>query len=168
MTGAFQSVKQSFSIRSGLCRMSFWEGNRAWLYARQQVAQELRARRTRTANSWISKEEFLQNFYWSHWSGQIVELVKEKKDSVMNLLTDELLCLKWQKLKETRSHLSFFSLKTGSSKTPRESQLLGFWLYVSLQGGDVMSYVIKWGNRACAESGGSLLVSSRSGYFRYI
>lgn len=62
MTGAFQSVKQTFSIRSGLCRMNCWEGKRAWIYARQQVAQEMRARRTRTANSWISKEQFLQNF----------------------------------------------------------------------------------------------------------
>lgn len=158
MVGTFQSVKQTSSIRSGLRRMSCWEGSSAWLYARQQVAQELRARRTRTANSWISKEEFLQNFRWSRWPGKIVELVKEKKDSVMNLLRDELFYSVWQKLTETRSHLSCFSLKTGSSKTPRECRLRGFLLYVSLQGGDVMSYVIKRGNRAWAESGGSLLV----------
>lgn len=51
-------------------------------------------------------------------------VVKEEKGNITNLLREELFQFSI-KLKETRSHLSFLSLKTGSSKTPRESHLLG-------------------------------------------
>lgn len=43
----------------------------------------------------------------------------------MNILTDALFQFNLNP-KETKSRLSFLFLKIGSSKTPRESQLLGF------------------------------------------
>lgn len=73
----------------------------------------------------------------------------------------------WQKLKETRrSHLSF-SQKTGSSQLPRESQLLDSWLPVSLQGGNVMSYVIKLGP-SLRQEWWKFAGLTRSEYFRSI
>lgn len=138
--------------------MCCWEGSRARLHAGQQIAQELWPRRTRAANSRISKKEFfLIPLSWSNCpdskkKGQGYKPTYRQVNSI------------WQKLKETRSHLSF-SLKTGSSQRPRESQLLGSWLPVSLQGGDVMLYVI---NPSLRQEWWKFAGLARAGYFRYI
>lgn len=86
-----------------------------------------------------------------------------------SLYKDE--CLGWYLTDNIKNKVTahiFTPKKELLFQNPREKWSLAFWLYVSLQCTDVMSYMIKLGSWAWPEISWSLQVWSRFGYCKFV